>query len=288
MIIIFALMITMTELEKMLASLERSQQNRQRKNENSNQLANGDQFHQVADNTVTKSNALARAYYRFGLVEKRIMEALISKLHPLRTDNNTQLIELSAVEYGDAFNVPRQVAYRDMAKAVDNLIGTVIRTEESNGVSKIVKFTLMTRAEYVESQGLISCKFNPDILPHLLGLREKFRSYPLKKAVNFQSSYTWRFYEILVSWAQPKNQTQGRFAGWIKHQSVDELREMLGVPKSYRWGDFQRQVLDVIAKELKEKAQVALFIDRVKTSRKITHLNISFIEEEQIPLKLEN
>lgn len=278
----------MNELESMLASLERSQQNRQRKNENVNQLANDDQSYQLADNTVTKSNALARAYYRFGLVEKRIMEALISKLHPLRTDNNTQLIELSATEYSDAFNVPRQVAYRDMSKAVDELIGTVIKTEESNGVSKIVKFTLMTRAEYVESHGVISCKFNPDILPHLIGLREKFRSYPLEKAVNFQSSYTWRFYEILTSWAQPKNQTQGRFAGWIKHQSVDELREMLGVPKSYRWGDFQRQILDVVTNELKEKAQVSLFIERVKTSRKITHLNIKFIEDNQIKMELES
>ena len=63
---------------------------------------------------------------------------------------------------------------------------------------------------------------------------------------------------------------------------------MLGVPKSYRWGDFQRQVLDVIAKELKEKAQVALFIDRVKTSRKITHLDIRFIEDDQLKIQLKN
>jgi len=53
----------------------------------------------LTQNTVTKSHALSRAYYRFGLVEKRCMEALISKLHPLRLDNNLQEVELSAREY---------------------------------------------------------------------------------------------------------------------------------------------------------------------------------------------
>ena len=37
----------------------------------------------------------------------------------------------------------------------------------------------------------------------------------------FNSSYTWRFYEILVSWAQPKAQTQGRF----------ELARSLAIPR---------------------------------------------------------
>lgn len=277
----------MTDLEKMLASLQRAQENKQKKTNNVNQIADEDALHEITDNTVTKSNALSRAYYRFGLVEKRIMEALVSKLHPTRTDNNTSDIELKAHEYSKAFGVPKAHAYRDMSKAVDNLICTVIRAEENNGVSKVVKFTLMTRAEYVKSQGIVRCKFNPDVLPYVLGLREKFNSYPLQKTVSFKSSYTWRFYEVLVSWAQPKGKTAGRFAGWIKEQSVDELREMLGVPKSYSWGMFQKKVLDRSIKELKEKARIEVYIERVKTGRKITHLNIKFIEDEQQELLLQ-
>lgn len=84
-----------------------------------------------------------------------------------------------------------------------------------------------------------------------------------------------------TSCAQPKQQTDGRFMGWIDHQNVDEMREMLGVPASYRWADFQKQVLDVAKSELLEKANIHLDIQRIKTSRKITHLNIKFIENEQ-------
>ncbi len=272
-------------LDALLASIR---QNTERKTKNVNKLAATDPLHDLTENTVTKSNALSRAYYRFGLVEKRIMEGLISKLHPLRSDNTPNLIELTAAEYSKAFGVSSQAAYRDMRNATQSLMRTVIRTEENNGVSEVTEFTVMSVAKYRESEGLIRCAFNPYIVPHLIGLREKFSSYPLKKSVNFKSSYTWRFYELLASWAQPKNKTGGRFAGWIDRQPVDELREMLGVPKSYTWSKFDTQVLQVAASELKEKSGIVLSFDRIKTVRKITHLNIKFIEDDQLQMKLEN
>ena len=114
-------------------------------------------------------------------------------------------------------------------------------------------------------------------------MRDKFSSYPLRDVVNFSSSYTWRFYELLASWADKKSTL---FVGWIKNQSVEELRDMLGVPESYKWSDFQKQ-LDLIKTELREKANIFIHFERKKTGRKITHLNIQFIEDEQQKLPLE-
>lgn len=277
----------MGDLEQMLASLCRAQENREAKTKNRNMSANVDPLHELVDNTVTKSHALSRAYYRLSLTEKRCMEALISKLHPLRTDNQLQHIDLFASEYAQAFPDVGKHAYEHLASAGDALVSKVIIIENpEEGVARD-KISLMARVRYEPKQGKITCTFSPLVVPHLIGLREKFSSYPLKRVVDFSSSYTWRFYEILVSWARPKKETAGLFAGWIKSQPVDELRDMLGVPESYTWGMFQKQVLDVVVPELREKAQIVVFIERVKTSRKITHLNIKFIEEEQIPLKLE-
>ena len=269
------------------AIIQRAQANSEAKSKNGNSLANADPLHELIENTVTKSHALNRAYYRFGLVEKRCMEALISKLHPLRSDNELQELELSALEYSKAYSVTEKTAYRDLSNAVSGLMHRVIRADRPNGKKGKFEMTVMTFAEYKDDEGKITCAFNNLIVPHLIEMREKFSSYPLRKAVDFSSSYTWRVYELLVSWAQNKSQTQGRFAGWIKQQPVDELREMLGVPDSYKWSDFETRVLNVAVKELRAKAQVVVFIERVKTSRKITHLNISFIEDDQIPIKLE-
>lgn len=261
------------------SALARIKANIEKRTLNSNSVANADPQHKLIDNSVTKSNALSRAYYRFGLVEKRCMESLISKLNPMRQDN-IQEIELRAVDYAKAFDVSEKIAYRDLESAVYGLMRRVISAEEPGRKKpKRIEFTLMAKAEYIEDEGRIICVYNPLIVPYLIGLREKFSSYPLKAAVDFSSSYTWRFYELLVSWAQNKQDTGGVFAGWFT-PPVDELRKMLGVPDSYTWNMFERRVLDVAKTELLEKANIHINIVRQKTSYKITHLKIEFIKTE--------
>ena len=137
----------------------------------------------------------------------------------------------------------------------------------------------MDFAEYRGSEGRIVCGFTCTAMPLLTGLTSQFSSYPLGKAVSFKSSYTWRFYELLVSWAKPK-ELEGCFGGWIKNQNINELRSMLGVPPSYRWVNVQR-VLDKAAEEIETELNVSIFFERKKTGRKITHMDIQFIENEK-------
>ena len=271
-----------TDIQRMLDSIKH---NTERKQRNGNKQAAADPAHDVKKNSVTKSNALVRAYYRFGLVEKRIMETLVSHLHPLRTDNQFQEIELTALTYSQAFSVNEKIAYRDLEKAVTGLMKRVISVSGEGIDDDRIEFTLMARARYRKQQGKIICTFNPLVVPHLVGMTKKFTKYPLSQAVEFSSSYTWRFYELLMSWAKPKSETNGLIAGWLTVE-VAELRDMLGVPRSYTWTKFQEMVLDVVEAELKAKANIQMNIERKKTSRKITHLYIEFIENEQKTLPL--
>ena len=265
---------TTTEL---LAILDRAQSNHEKQTSNSNTLATADPAHELTDNSVTKSNALTRAYYRFSLVEKRCLEALISKLNPLRNDN-LQHIELKATDYAQTFNVSQKHAYEHLASAADALLNRVIIVPES--ADKTIKMTVTAQAVYEKRIGKITVTFNPLIVPHLIGLREKFTSYPLKQAVDFSSSYTWRFYELLVSWAKPGKTTGRYFMGWFNTE-VDELRGMLGVPQSYTWSMFNKRVLEVTKQELLEKTHIHLKVTQKKTNRRITHLKIEFIQAEK-------
>ena len=266
-------------MDDFTAQLQRIRANIEAKQANSNQLAESGR--DLRKNTVTKSNALCRAYYRFGLVEKRCMETLISKLHPLRTDNDLQHVTLKAKDYARVFSIPENIAYRDIASAVDTLMHRVIWADRPSGKPGKIQYTLMSSAEYKDDEGQIECAFNPQIVPHLIGLREKFAQYPLEKAAAFSSSYTWRLYELLVSWAQDPKDTGRVLVGWLSVE-VDELRKMLGVPDSYTWHKFQARVLDVAAQELEEKAGVGLRITRQKTGRRISHLKLEFMGEQQV------
>ena len=272
-----------SDLDRLLESI---QHNTERKQRNSNKAASADPAHAASKNSVTKSNALARAYYRYGLVEKRIMETLVSQLHPLRMDNQFQEIELTALAYTQAFKVDVKHSYEHLEKAVTGLMKRVISVAGEGIEDDRVEFTLMARARYRKQQGKIICTFNPLVVPHLVGMSKQFTKYPLSQAVDFTSSYTWRFYELLMSWAKKKSETNGLIAGWLTVE-VDELRSMLGVPKSYSWSKFESQILNMVQAELKEKANIHIDIERRKTSRKITHLHIRFIEDQQAQLPLE-
>lgn len=255
------------------------------KTPNANVEADANPLHELKKNTVTKSHALSRAYYRFSLIEKRCMEALISKINPLRIDN-PQLLTLTALEYAKTYKITEKTAYRDISKAATGLTHTTITVDRANGKRGKVEIPLMAIAEHMEDEGRIECKFNMEFLPHLVQMSGKFSSYPLKDAVDFQSSYTWRFYELLVSWAQPKDKTGGKFVGWIQIE-VEELRKILGVPDSYNWGTFDKKVLELALTELRKKAHIVIIIKPIKSSRKITHLNIQFIEDNQLNMSLE-
>lgn len=241
-----------------------------------------ERIRKVTDNTVTKSNALSRAYYRFSISEKRIMEALISRLHPMRSDNNLQKITLTAVDYSKAYSVALNHSYGELASAASGLMRKIITTHENNDP---VENNLMLEAKYQKNEGQVVCTLSPLIVPHLIGLREKFSSYPLVKAVNFKSSYTWRLYEILVSWAQPKADTDGVFCGWFEIETI-ELRKMLGVPESYNYGTFRRSVLEHATNELFQKANITLKLEPRKTSRRITSYKVTFMENDQQQLPL--
>jgi plasmid replication initiation protein len=269
------------------AQLARIRANIEANNKNTNKEADSSPLHDLVDNTVTKSNSLARAYYRFSLVEKRCMEALISKLHPMRSDNLLIDLELRATEYAKAFPDVGKHAYEHLEKAASELVRKVIATKKLDGGGNWSEMPLMSEVRYCKTEGKVVYTFNPKIVPHLMILRGKFTKYSLRTAANFTSSYTWRFYEILASWAQKKEKTGGLFAGWIDNQSVDELRGMLGVPESYNWATFEKKVLNLAIGELKEKANINVHLTQKKTVRKITHLSINFIEDDQVEMQLE-
>lgn len=226
-------------------------------------------------NSVTKSNSLARAYYRFNLVEKRVMESLISQLNPeVKSISQLDKLELKAVDYARTFKVSEKNAYEQLERAVTGLMHKVFSVPNRKGREE---FTLMSNAQYINGEGRITCSFNHYIVPHLIGFHRKFTKYPLAKTVNFKSSYTWRMYEVLVSWAKDPKYTDGILVGWLT-MDIEEFRQTIGVPISYKFNDIKRRILDLAKIELKQKARIELEIELIKTGRKVSNIKFSFSE----------
>jgi len=233
---------------------------------------------ELSQNSVTKTNQLARAYYRFDLVSKRLMESLISKLNPLAGVGDLQPITINAKDYAKTFNVSPKHAYNDLEKAAKTLLRSPLRVEHmQNGDYE--EYGLAIKAEYRKGSGSLTVTLNPLITPHLLSLRNKQHiKYPLKEAVNFSSSYTWRLYEILLSQRKSPRETNGLIAGEWTYE-VEEIRKLLSIPDSYVWSNINKMLIKSI-EEIETETDLKITIERLKTARKITHVNFKFKESK--------
>lgn len=223
---------------------------------------------------VLKSNALARAHYNYTLPEKRIMEIAISKVSPYAED--IESVEISAKEYAIACDISMTEAYQQIKSSVRGLMSKVLTIK--NG-SRHEDFTLMSHAEYFDNSGKILCTFNSRLKTHLNELEQHFTMYPIDTPCSFKTFYTWRFYELIMSWlkinkntkTKAKNSAEGFFI-----LSVNDLRLVLSVPESYNYSMFNKRVLLKSLQEIVLKTPIAVSVEYKKEGKRVDQIKINF------------
>lgn len=226
--------------------------------------------------SVTKSNGLTRSRYRMTLVEKRVMEMLISKVDPTKpnpanplnravhmtfdqygdeTNPHPYWFSITAKEYASFTKTHEKTAYKEIVKAGKRLEKITIYVTES---AKQIAKPLLYKSVYDEGSGCLKVLFHPELIPHILELKEKFTKYPLESAIKFKSTYSWRLYEVLLSIKNTHNKS-------ITY-SIDDLVEVLGMPESYTkyWISISRTI---------EKSMQEITI--------ITDLDVSYTKNKQ-------
>lgn len=262
-----------TSLEKKIAALEAASKARDNKRHKQNEA---EEERSLRKNSSTKSISLARAYYRFSLTEKRVMEAVISKINP-QSASKPQAIKLTAAEYAEAFSAHPKTAYRDLEFAAKSLIRKVIAVRQSD-----TKYTEISIAHLVEydsedvGEGSVTITLSEKIVPHLINLQGKLHvKFGMEKAVDFKSSYTWRFFEVLLS---QRKRGKTVYGNW--EYKVDELRKLLAIPDSYVWANIRR-TLEKSCEEISLFANISVEMKFKKTARKITSIEFFFLENSQ-------
>jgi len=228
--------------------------------------------HELVDNRIVKSNFLARAKNPFKLVELRVVELMISKLNPNGMKLNiyqTIDITLTALEYAEATGTSKKIAYRDLEKTVDALQTKIIETREG---TKRVKRPLMFKAEYEDGAGTVKASFHPEFLPHLINLRQQFTQYFLEDVLKFKSEYTWRIYEMCMSVKSQRDP--------VLILSVEEFRERLCIPESYKWSRV-RDVIENSIAEIEEKTNYTVTVDMKKKGRAFNRLDFKVVKKKQ-------
>jgi len=215
------------------------------------------------DKKVVISNQLNEAVQVLTISEKRLLMLLITKVNAQNIDSE---IVMTTAEYATEYQIAGKGVYSVMRAAQDRLFDRYVIIG-----NRRLRWTVTDNMPDTLS-GKIVCKVHSDLKPHIIGLKQKFTQYYLRRAGDFKSLYSWRLFEKIM---------QFRTQGWWRVSVVD-FKETLNVPKTYD-SDFQKvriRVINMAMKEIKA-AGLPVKLETEKLGRSVHMLKFTFPTEQQ-------
>ena len=212
---------------------------------------------------VTQANAMINSKYTLNLSEQRLILFAIAQIDSVN-DESFFKFSCTVKELEKELSIElKESRLKDLAV---NILKKPLLIKE--GINWIA-CNWFSSFKYYGGEARIEFKISDDLVPYLLKLKEKFTTYSLEIAIQFQGKYTTRFYEFCM---QVKNQDKKEISF-----ELDFLYELLQLPKTMRvWGQFKRDVLDLSINEINEKTEIKANYEAIKTGRKYTNLILSW------------
>lgn len=227
---------------------------------------------------VTMSRALAESAHGLTLNESRVMMLAMRCINPRQSphwyasakDKQNVKVRVSASQFAemadlkpDASGYTNRAAYDGLRSACDKLLDRMAVWREG---PKIHKLRWVYKATYHEREAWAEISFSPDITKHIFMLNERFVRYRLEFARGLRSLYSTNLLRLLMT------QKDTGF----KAITLEDYRQTMEVPESYKYGDIKRYCIVAPVKELNDKADILIDWAEVKKGRKVNSLQFSF------------
>lgn len=213
--------------------------------------------------TITQANAMINSKYTLNLSEQRLILLAIAQIDSVN-DESFFKFSCTVRELERELGIElKESRLKDLAV---NILKKPLYIQERN---RWIACNWFSAFIYYDNEARIEFEISPTLTPYLLKLKEKFTTYSLEIAIQFQGKYTTRFYEFCM---QVRNQDKKEISF-----ELDFLYELLQLPKTMRvWGQFKRDVLDLSINEINEKTEIKASYEAIKTGRKYTNLILSW------------
>jgi len=208
-------------------------------------------------NLVVKSNDLIISRYNLSLAEQRLILQVISMIDKDDEDFKDYYVSISGYLnlIGNNSN-----NYYQIKKFVEELLKKPLHIPLQNGNFLICNW--FSSIVYLSEKGTLVCRFDPHLKPYLLQLKNHFTSYRLENILKLKSKYSIRLYEVLKRYEKIKE---------IKIP-LDNLREYLSIPKTYKYNDIRKQILQPSLEDLKEYTDIIFDYYEIKDGKKVAKL----------------
>lgn len=221
---------------------------------------------------VVKSNLFVEARYDWSTQMHRITMMALAQTRKDEHEFGLQRIYVRDLAALSDINTGQ--IYQEAEKACSMLLGQRIEIRGPGG--EYHGYNLMSDTHFYPGKGYLEVRFNPNMKPFLLQLKERFTQYMLRQVMQLSSPYSIRFYELCNRWAD---------IGWFD-LAVDDLRLMFRLEHKYQQTtDLRRRVIDSARKELKTKANLYFDYSQVKRGRAIIGFKFRVVRKPKAAAK---
>ena len=209
---------------------------------------------------VVKSNEIVqKSRYHLGTQQQKLILYMISKIRPEDTEFKEYAFELKNLCKILNIDVNGANYYR-FKESIKKIADTSFWLE-IDGKDRLYRWIDDVTIE--DGKTLVKIKFDEDLKPFLLQLRESFTYYQLENVLCFDSKYSFRLYEIFQSYG---------FIGEIMF-SLDELKRLLMIENKYnRFSMFKVNVLNKAIDEINKYTDINISYSLIRENRIIKYI----------------
>ena len=222
---------------------------------------------QYKNEIVVQHNDIIEAKYNITLQEKRLI--LLMSSHIKKDDKEFQIYTTTVNEICKFLQLNNKNIYKEIDDIVSKLFGRVlvVKNVAENSTTKI---SWLTYAKYWHGKGVVQLKFNEDLKPYMLQLKERFTMISLGDVLGLKSIYAIRLYELLKQYDSIGTRTI----------LLSDLRECCGIIETHykKFNDFKRDVLERAKREINSKTDILIDYEEIKTSRRVTSIRFNIKE----------
>ena len=215
---------------------------------------------------VTKSNNLVEAGYKLSLNEQRLVLSVISQLDARKPFPKNNEFIITASEFSQIFDIPLKQAYEILDDAASRLYERDIKTFDQAAKTR-EKFRWVDGVKYWDGEAKVTLSLSRHIVPYLAMLHQQFTTYELKQISKLKTSYSIRFYELLVQFINTGE----------RYISLEKIRSLFELTKEYpRFYDFKKRIIIPSLHEINLNTNLLVEWDIVKKGKVITGLIFVF------------
>ncbi len=206
---------------------------------------------------IKQSHELNSASYKLSSLAMDIIFVMITQVD--KNDHDFKLYEISLREL--ELKLGKRVNTPYLKKAVKEVMSNPLGTKSDDGSFVYISWASVFKYNAVTRK--ISFRFDSELKPFLLEIKEKFVLSHLKEISSLQSEYAKRIYNLLKQW-----ENKG-----VYKISVEALQEILQVPKSlHLYSNFKLKVLNIALEQINKNTTIRIEMKEQKTLRKVTDL----------------